>query len=319
MFKTLGGLFKTSVIWLILIGLAFIIIKYGGTWIDHVRTLAANPRDIVNGSYWSSGKFFFAPQPTIKTVSVEEYLQTGVVYDNPRAQVDTYSSTGQIPPVPPVKNRTSSPLSNSVVLDEVSGSPLVLRITNTSGSILSLSSTQLESSRTGARVSLGRAAEILVAGAAPSAEVILEPYASAFISFESSPVGTSFRENICTGYLTQSITFTPSIPHLCPAPSQVASQYDPSRRKLDDTCHSFIDTLSSCTLYTSPLPTDLSSACREFIRGAFSYKSCAFQNQTKVGYLQPDWRIYVPTFTYTSSDTIFLLDQEGAVLAEISL
>ena len=74
----------------------------------------------------------------------------------------------------------------------------------------------------------------------------LDAGASAFLTTGYSPIGTSFRENLCVGYLNQLQTFSPRLPERCPSPSSALPLTAENLNLYGDACIDFARTLPSC-------------------------------------------------------------------------
>src|SRR3989344_1589368 len=86
---------------------------------------------------------------------------------------------------------------------------------------VSIAGWSLQSAVSGARAAVPQAAPLFVLGIVNSVQGIsLEPGASVVLTTAASPVGTSFRENRCIGYLNELQIFTPELSGSCPTPSE---------------------------------------------------------------------------------------------------
>ncbi|HVW71987.1 MAG TPA: hypothetical protein VHB93_02430 [Candidatus Paceibacterota bacterium] len=143
--------------------------------------------------------------------------------------------------------------------------------------------------------------------------VVLAPGQTAIITVGDSPVGMSFRENMCTGYFDQFQDFSPPIQHLCPSPmTDFNRSYLGDPKKLD-ACHAYIQSVRSCTV---PLdtPGGLGSDCNEFMDQYLNYNGCVSAHTGDKGFFGNEWRIYVgrgSDFFTKDHDTVKLLDAAG--------
>ncbi|OHA59319.1 MAG: hypothetical protein A2589_03380 [Candidatus Vogelbacteria bacterium RIFOXYD1_FULL_46_19] len=116
---------------------------------------------------------------------------------------------------------------------------------------------------------------------------------------------TSFRTNLCTGYLNEAKrdTFTPSLRAACPAPRE-----EVGADRLPDECYDFVRRLRHChepdteefrdregKLVRNHLDgvTGLSRACREWVTTRFSYNSCVAAHAADPDFYAGEWRIYL--------------------------
>ncbi|MEK7628484.1 MAG: hypothetical protein AAB421_03640 [Patescibacteria group bacterium] len=168
----------------------------------------------------------------------------------------------------------------------------------------------LQRTTDGARVRLPVGTRIFEMGTIPTfGDITLERGAEAVITTGVSPVGTSFRENTCTGHLSQFQTFIPSIEERCPNPlAELGTEYF-----ADESCRAFVETIPRCSFFIGVPPSPVSSACYSFVRNELTYNGCVARNRWRPSFLSPRWRIYLgqPALLWEGSGTIRLLDREG--------
>ncbi len=104
-----------------------------------------------------------------------------------------------------------------------------------------------------------------------------------------SPVGTSFRVNICSGYLGQFQTYTPELRKDCPLPSQ---EFARSGIR-DEACREFVDVLPRCSTFEGVFPKNISETCKAFVAEKLSYNGCVFAHKNDTNFLTNEWRIYL--------------------------
>ena len=73
--------------------------------------------------------------------------------------------------------------------------------------------------------------------------IFLGPNDRAIIVTGHSPIGTSFRLNLCTGYFNQFQDFTPTLPQECPRISEKEIPVN-----YPDACFDFVKSLSACSM-----------------------------------------------------------------------
>ncbi len=172
----------------------------------------------------------------------------------------------------------------------------------------------LQSAVSGARAPIPQAAPLFVLGVVNNVQGIsLEPGASVFITTAASPVGTSFRENICSGYLSEVQTFTPELSSECPTPSEALPMNADNLRTYGSPCFDFLNTLTQCHFPTS-LPGDISPACRSFVSNTMSYNGCINTYRNRNTFALPTFRAYLAfrsELWSNSHDVIRLLDEQG--------
>lgn len=114
---------------------------------------------------------------------------------------------------------------------------------------------------------------------------------------------TSFKENICSGYLEAlpDYIFTPSLTQNCPQP-----EYESGIENLEISCRKFVENLRPCE--TPKLGekdkngdycpncvdgTALSSHCAAFVREHFSYQGCIAHHVKDSNFSGDTWRIFL--------------------------
>lgn len=180
---------------------------------------------------------------------------------------------------------------------------------------LNITGWSLQSVVSGIRVYIPSGVSPYVLGALNSASGIqLEPGASAVIASGSSPLGISFRENKCSGYLEQFQSFTPSLSAQCPTPSEEMPFSAANITMYGDACIDAVSSLPSCRFYTGILPQGVSGACSAFIGERLSYNGCVRQHKIDSDFFVNVWRVYLDSpveLWRNTHDVIRLLDAEG--------
>lgn len=172
----------------------------------------------------------------------------------------------------------------------------------------------VESALSGTRIMLTQAASPFIMGApSPLSNIVLAPGTTLTISSGSSPVGMSFRENSCVGYLTQFQEFTPDISYECPDPHDVMPLTTDNLLLYGETCFDALDTLDQCR-FPQGLPSNITNACRSFLTNSFSYNGCVSRERNRSSFPLNSWRIYLDSrmgLWRDSHDAIRLLDASG--------
>lgn len=141
-----------------------------------------------------------------------------------------------------------------------------------------------------------------------SRDVILEPYETAVITTGQIAVQlpyriSSFKENICSGYLEDlsEYQFSPPLKRDCPRPSKELGV-----SSLDTECRRYIERMSSChtpkfetrdsegNICTNCVDgTPLSGSCVAFIKNHFNYGACIAYHQNDPNFSGRTWRIFL--------------------------
>ncbi len=177
-----------------------------------------------------------------------------------------------------------------------------------------ISGWSLESAISGTRVYLpGGTSAFLMGTANPLGPIVLDPGGLAIVSSAASPVGASFRENSCTGYLSQFQAFNPPLGGECPMPSAILSLTEENLRIYGDGCFDVVNSLQACE-FPQNLPDTLYASCRAFLADRLSYNGCVQQNRTRSTFQKNMWRVYLGAereLWRNSHDAIRLLDAAG--------
>jgi len=143
--------------------------------------------------------------------------------------------------------------------------------------------------------------------------IMLRPGDQAIVTTGRSPVGASFRENSCTGYLEEHQDFSPSLGLYCPIPSE---EYEGN----DDECLNAIRGLPRCVSDVS-LSNNAPASCEEFVQEELNYNSCVARHRQDDSFMESTWRIYLghgSELWERERETILLLDANGKTIDSLS-
>jgi hypothetical protein len=156
---------------------------------------------------------------------------------------------------------------------------------------VSLEGMTLRGSALGTNVSIPLATNLPVLGT-PNLKIAvsLPPTGRAIITSGRSPIGTSFRVNICTGYLDQFQSFTPTLRQECPEPLDELKAVGPYE---EASCQAFVKTLPRCRAFSETFPADISASCKAFITNNLNYNSCVQRNEKAETFYKNEWRLFL--------------------------
>lgn len=167
----------------------------------------------------------------------------------------------------------------------------------------------------GERMPLPHAVEILATGEVNApAPAVIGPDQEIIVASGRSPLGYSFRENLCTGYLEEHQDFAPMLQIACPYPSDELARSGNG----DEACRSYASRMDRCTTSTDA-PSALS--CAAFIEQALTYNGCVAAHRAEPGFLAPTWRLFLgrSSDAYDDErDTLRLLDGNGKIVDVLS-
>ena len=298
-----------------------------GQIVTFVRTIP-NPIDIFLGRSTDSYQITLPWQVSIPQGPDLAAYDYGI-QDSPQEQLDAieqqYESLKQSAENLRVFG-TPSPYAGRVSLGaggatESGGTEYVELNTAFMASPVTVSGWSLQSALTGVRAYIPLGAPKFVHGALNSVEQItLGPGVRAIVSTSPSPVGVSFRESVCTGYLAQFQQFNPQLSNSCTIPSEAAPVNASNLQQYGERCMDYVRTMAQCH-YPQTLPADLSYSCKLFIANTFSYNGCVATFRSDREFELDTWRIYLGSpgeLWRNSHDVIRLLDAEGRTVDSVT-
>lgn len=171
----------------------------------------------------------------------------------------------------------------------------------------------------GTAILVPQAAELAVIGETPKkSNVVLPPGGRALITTARSPIGASFRVNMCTGYLDQFQNYSPDLRKECPSPETELRDTELTGEKA---CVDFVKSLPRCRVYQGGFPKDLSSACRIFVEEKLNYNSCVAGHKYDEGFYSDEWRIFLDRsreIWAERNEIIKLVDEKGGIIDAIA-
>lgn len=179
----------------------------------------------------------------------------------------------------------------------------------------------VQSALTGVRAYIPRGAHPFMLGSVNmQSDIYLEQGGVAILASAASPVGTSFRENACTGYLASAQAFIPPLERICPLPSEELPLTQENIRTYGEDCFDFVQTLSQCT-FPASIPASIPSACHLFLANNLSYNGCVQNHRHESDFAHDSWRIYLNAggeLWRNTHDIIRLLDEQGRTVDMVS-
>lgn len=173
---------------------------------------------------------------------------------------------------------------------------LMLRANYQNTIAIPISGWYVESYVTNKRSAIPKGDRLMTSWRSPSSEpILLGAQESVYLITGESPIDTSFRENLCTGYLKDEGDFQPALYSQCPYPKDEMDRSGVI--KLDnDECHEFVQRIPSCTNPSEEQidAADINGICTRFIENTFNYNDCVSLHRydpyfERNGY----WRVYL--------------------------
>lgn len=141
--------------------------------------------------------------------------------------------------------------------------------------------------------------------------IVLNPGEEAIIVTGDSPKGVSFKENMCTGYFSESQTFYPALSLQCPYAYDEFDRFFTGNELKDDKCYERMRSTQTCR---TPDDSNVSRACQNLIDDYLTYSGCVEKHQYDSRFAGKTWRIYLERsdeLWKPSRDAIKLVDREG--------
>lgn len=142
--------------------------------------------------------------------------------------------------------------------------------------------------------------------------IVLAEGEEAVITTGSSPVGSSFRENKCVGYLGVTSFIPPLANRSCPSPTDELRTYNGSASSYE-ACRAIVGDIPRCEANPS-VPREASSECERFIETRLNYQGCVDTHFNDEDFRGDTWRVYLNQsreLWRSDNETIRLLDREG--------
>ncbi len=131
-------------------------------------------------------------------------------------------------------------------------------------------------------------------------------------------ISTSFRENICEGYL-RDYPFEPSLSRQCPYATN-----DPTINTVTDQCYDYMRSLSACEdpeKYDKDNFDGQTSQCQAFMTARLSYGACVAGHKSDANFSMSQWRIFLGKqreMWADSRETISLYDANNLLVDQKS-
>ena len=294
----------------------------GGYWqIAKYAEVIPNPLDAT-----STDQLYKLPgQPEFFTVedttSAADEMEYGAAdYENAR---DALYDTGTYNP-----NAERSPYAGFIDLQiggadrpDAQSEYIVIRASDFVTLPITVSGWTLKSAYTGRRAVVPLAASPFYQGVVNSVgPIALGSGERVILSSGTSPVGVSFRETMCTGYLGQTQQFSPALSNSCPRPTDLMPRTGENAARYGANCLDYVERLPQCS-YPVLMPNDLSTACRSYITTTFTYSGCVRAYGTQSSSNMSTWRAYYASseeLWQSEHDSIVLTDEQGRTVATIN-
>jgi hypothetical protein len=145
--------------------------------------------------------------------------------------------------------------------------------------------------------------------------ILLDKNATVYINTGESPVSTSFKVNICSGYHEQFNYFNPRISLRCPYPdADIVGVPDTIP---NEACLEYIDRMPRCKIQTTEIEQVLGNDCNTYIYQKVNYPTCVDNHSTDDNFYKNEWRIFLERrhpLWRKSKETLNLYDNVGKLV-----
>ncbi len=183
----------------------------------------------------------------------------------------------------------------------------------------------LKSEVTGYYAVIGKASLLPFPFNKTESDIILQQGDSVIITKGFSPIGISFRTNLCTGYFEENRAFIPNLSKECPLPKDETLPVFSTIHDRQEECLDLIDNIPRCTTkgssYIRDLPDTVADSCKNYITTQINYNSCVAKHFSDTNFPGQEYRVYLNKFGplwRQRSDKINLHDQNGLIVDTIS-
>jgi len=195
---------------------------------------------------------------------------------------------------------------------------LTITVSGSADGAINMDGWRLVSVRSRESADLPDAAAVFRSGSVnQTAPLTLNPGDRAVVVTGRSPVGVSFRENACTGYLADRQDFTPQLSRSCPSPMDDFERFYDGSASNYQYCKEKVQELGRCsTDYGS-----VSGTCYQFMREHYTYNGCMTYHAADRNFWKTTWRVYLgerEDLWPARNETIKLLDAAGNTVDMIS-
>jgi hypothetical protein len=198
---------------------------------------------------------------------------------------------------------------------------LTINISGNNSAPVELSGWTLQSAVSGTRVTIPGAVRNFYSGVVNQVDAtMIRPGGKAYIISGTSPVGVSFQETMCSGYLSKFQSFTPDMDSGCPDPSEALPETADNLRQYGAACLDYVRALGTCE-FPSIVPPSLPAACRVYVINTFSYNGCVNMYRNNRGFDANVWHLYLGDRTTPwnpTHDIIRLLDDQNRIVDSVT-
>ncbi len=202
---------------------------------------------------------------------------------------------------------------------------LVLQASSSATEPITITGWKLVSVATDRSATIPQGTKLPTSGTLNASEpIVLYPGERAYVITGESPIGGSFAENMCTGYLGVNQSFSPALGRRCPSPSSEFDRHFTGNPYKETACYNLVRNTSMCV--TPQEDSRTSANCLSLIYSRLTYNGCVENYRYSSSFYSDIWRIYLGRTEITrrndstmrygelwkdSREAIRLLDENG--------
>ena len=198
---------------------------------------------------------------------------------------------------------------------------IAMNVSGTQKTPINITGWTIHSTNTGSTVTIPQGTYLYFQKTKNSEEdIYVVPGDTIYLITGTSPLGVSFKNDKCSGYLSQFQTFTPYLYTSCPTP-QNENLSSIQKIAVNDACFDYLQAYPSCHIETGNLPNNFSYECRHFIENTLNYPSCINLHKGDKDFYGHEWRIYLKRNTpiwKNTRENIVLYDKVGKVVSTLT-
>ena len=197
---------------------------------------------------------------------------------------------------------------------------VIIAVSGSAKESINMSGWKIVSVRKKESATLPPAAAVFRSGSVnQTAPLTLAPGERAIVVSGKSPVGVSFRENACTGYLADRQDFAPALSNSCPSALDDFARFYDGASSSYQACKDKVADLDRCETGTR---SDASGTCYQFMREHLTYNGCVQYHAADRNFWSRTWRVYLgesrDDLWSDRNETLKLLDAAGNTVDMVS-
>ena len=179
---------------------------------------------------------------------------------------------------------------------------------------------KLRSLQSGETATIGQGTTLPGVGNTVTGPIVLRPGDSVYVTTGRSPIGFSFRTNMCTGYFDQYQEYAPGLSHQCPSAREELAFSSANPDDFRKACSNFLNGLGQCKMPGNP-PFESDPQCVAFLTENMHYSGCVRNHKNDTDFVGKEWRVYLggqKELWRSEREVIELIDPKGNVIDRLT-